>query len=421
MKFRGPPGRADNTDLSDFYLISIWLRRGCDTGPVSFLELGLRLKRRPHRPFEIPRIVGPACHYEFMIRSPISVRQKPRIAESIFVYSGGKLAVESAERLARMADGLIVRGKSGAKVAHALRQSGSDIDVIFDPARYEREPSTQLSLIGAENAEISRQAGLHVAAFLSPSHFVPDGDQAALEKVLEEGHDFCEAVTTSGHRAPSLIVLPVSKYWLTDGLDSLASSVAPVSDRIALVLGDRNDPLDSHQAVRGLIRLVHTHPRLSLLRSDLAALGAMACGAEAGAIGTGTSVRHFVQPGLKGGGVPDDKTPSAFVPTLWTYVKGSKLGQATSDNGLLRCPCSVCEGKSLTRFADERLISEAHDHSVESWYRLGQWMLGMTVKQRRNAWRSGCQEAVEAHDELSARSGVLFEAPGQLKAWADCL
>ncbi|HEV2755500.1 MAG TPA: hypothetical protein VG318_06955 [Actinomycetota bacterium] len=356
-----------------------------------------------------------------MSRSPISVRQDRQIAESIFVYGGGKLAVETAERLARVADGVIVRGKSGAKVAHALRQSGSDIDLIFDPAWYEREPSTQLSLIGADNVEISRQAGLHVAAFLSPSHFVPDGDQAALEKVLEEGHDFCEAVTRNGHRTPSLIVLPVSKYWLTDGLDSLASSVASVSDRIALVCGDRNDPLDSHQAVRGLVHLIDAHPLLSLLRSDLAALGAMACGAEAGAIGTGTSVRHFVQPGLKGGGVPDDKTPSVFVPALWTYVKGSKLGQAASDNGLLRCLCSVCGGKSLTRFADERLVSEAHDHSVESWYRLGQWMLGMPVRKRRNAWRAGCQEAVVAHDELAARSGVLFEAPGQLKAWADCL
>lgn len=370
---------------------------------------------------EIPRIVGPACHYEFMARSPIAVGQKPKLAESIFVYGGGKLAVESAERLARLADGLIVRGKSGAKVAHALRDSVSDIDVIFDPARYERKPSAQLSLMGAKSDEVSRQAGLQVAAFLSPSHFVPDGNQAGLDKVLEEGHEFCESAATSGHLVPSLIVLPISKYWLVDGLDSIASSVSAVPDRIALVLGDRNDPLDSHQAVRGLIRLVDSHSRLSLLRSDLAALGAMACGAEIGAIGTGTSVRHFVQPGLKGGGVPDDKTPSAFVPTLWTYVKGSKLGQATSDNGLLRCPCSVCEGRSLTRFADERLISEAHDHSVESWYQLGQWMLGMSIKQRRNAWRSGCQEAVEAHAELSARSGVLFEAPGQLKAWADCL
>lgn len=356
-----------------------------------------------------------------MVRSGFIVQQKQRLAESVFVYGGGQLAVESAARIGRLADGLIVRGKGGGKVAAALRRSAPELKVILDPARYERNPSEQLSLIGRNASEISRQADLKAAAFLSPSHFVPDRENGTLEKVLEEGHEFCREAAKSKHQAPAFLVLPVSKFWLTAGLDSLIAAVTSVPDRIALVLGDQNDPLDSREAVDGLIHVLEAHPRMSLFRSDLAALGAMACGAETGAIGTGTSVRHFVQPGLRGGGVPRDKTPSTLVPSLWSYVKGSKLGQVTDNNPLLRCFCSICGGRSLSRFADERLVSESHEHCVETWYRLAQWMLGLGIESRRAAWRSGCSEAIEAHEMLSAQSGVLFEAPGQLKAWAESL
>jgi hypothetical protein len=356
-----------------------------------------------------------------MSSNTIGVKRDQRLTDAILVYAGGKLPAESAAQIGRQADGLVVRGKSGAKVGVALRRTGSDLNLVFDPALYEREPSAQVSLLESNQEEVSRQGSLAVAAFLSPSHFIPDGDERTLEKVLRQGQEFCRTAASNANKAPALIVIPVSKYWLVSGLRILASAVEQVPERLALVLADRNDPLDSHQAVRGLIELIDCHPRLALLRSDLGVLGAMACGAEAGAIGTGTSVRHFVEPGSRGGGVPDDKTPSVLVPTLWSYIKGSKLGQAVNDNGLLRCNCRECKGQSLIRFADERLIQEAHRHSIESWYRLGQWMVNTSKSERRAAWREGCQEALEVHKELSQRSGVWFEPAGQLKAWADSL
>ncbi len=347
--------------------------------------------------------------------------QRSRLADSVFVYGGGKLALASAARVARKADGIVLRGKSGGKLAKALKRSAPEIDVILDPSLYERPPSTQLSLIGLNSTEVLRQAELGLSAFLSPSHFVPDGNDQSLERVLTDGRDFCGEARARNPQLPAFIVLPISRFWLTVGLNSLIGAISSVEERIALVLGDQNDPLDSADAVRGLISIVGAHPMVSLMRSDLGTIGAMVCGAEMGAIGTGTSVRHFVQPGKRGGGVPRDKTPSTLVPSLWDYVKGSKLGQVPDNNPLLRCFCSVCDGRSLSRFADDRLIEESHEHSVETWYDLTQWVLGIDVEGRRSAWRSACRSAIDAHEDLSAQSGVLFEASGQLRAWADAL
>lgn len=63
---------------------------------------------------------------------------------------------------------------------------------------------------------------------------------------------------------------------------------------MALVLAHRNDPLGSLAAVRGLLRVLAEIPNVVLLRTDLAAIGAVANGASLGAVGTSTSVRHLV-------------------------------------------------------------------------------------------------------------------------------
>jgi hypothetical protein len=353
-----------------------------------------------------------------MALRPPPVRES-RLAESTLVYGGGRLAADSASRIARRADGLVLRGKSGAKLVRTLRKVAPDVRIMFDPSLYERPPASQLSLMASTESELLRQTQMNPAAFLSPSRFVPEAERSALSDVLAEGDEFCRAARSMRPLTPSLIVLPITKYWLTKGLDELVNALSATEERVALVLGDQNDPLDGAEAVRGLVAVVASRQGISLLRSDLAVLGAIAHGAEIGAIGTGTSVRHFVQPGKRGGGVPRDKTASTLVPALLSYVKGSKLGQVPESNYLLRCFCRVCEGQSLVRFGDERLVAESHEHSVETWSAMAEQIRGSEPSVRPRTWRSACADAIEAHQELSISSGVLFEASNQLKAWAE--
>lgn len=140
----------------------------------------------------MPKSVRSSCHDGDMESGRAQV-QGSRLADSVFVYGGGKLALESATRIARKADGLVVRGKSGAKLARAMGGAAPDVRIILDPSLYERPAASQLSLIASNELELERQIEIGAAAYLSPSPFIPDADRAALFDVLTEGDDFCRA------------------------------------------------------------------------------------------------------------------------------------------------------------------------------------------------------------------------------------
>lgn len=342
----------------------------------------------------------------------------PRLSEASFIYAGGRIPVLETKRLGERTDGLVLRKKGGYQAAISLRrQLGYAGALVFDPSRYEDDWAPSHDTIWRE---IERQAAVGVAAFLSPSPFIQPGDVRSLRKVLEQGEDFAAAVRQSGFDSPALTVLPLTKYWLTAGISNLLAEVESASQPLAIVLGDRNDPLGSARAVKGFLQLLASSARLSLLRSDLAAIGGLAHGAWMVAMGTGTSVRHFVPPGQTGGGVSNDPTPSVLVRILAAYYKGSKLEQVKGlDKGMLDCQCAICDGQSLTRFRDVRFAPQAALHNAEVAYGMARHIVNLREDLRPKSWSLTCSEAVEAHKELEGNSRVPFEPSPQLKAWAN--
>lgn len=338
--------------------------------------------------------------------------------EACLIYLGSRIAARVARTLATRTDGIVLRRTMGERSARDLRQFlNYRGPMLFDPAHYERDPREVRVDLASEAA---RQATLRVAAFLTPSRYVPDGDLGALRDVLDAGAAFAKEAAATRLRVPVLTVLPIRRPWLTKHGDALMNVVGESQQSFVLVLGSRTDPLDSGVAVRGLRKLLDARPGVGLLRSDLASIGALAHGATLVAPGTGTMVRHFIPPGTTGGGVSYDDTPSVLASALKGYFKGSKLELARNrDGGLLDCPCRYCHGRSLTRFGDARLTPEAHRHNAETIFMMFQHFAGSPARLRRTNWAMACTEAVELHQRLSETSGVMFAPSPQLKAWAE--
>jgi hypothetical protein len=339
------------------------------------------------------------------------------VRDASFVYLGGKIPPAEAEGLGRRTEGLVVRGQGGLRVARSLRmQHGYGGGLVLDPSWYEFDDHRPEPHSFAE--EVALQSELQVAAYLSPSRYVPPGKPRALRQTMERGASFADIVTKTARKVPTLTVLPISRYWLTAGLDELVKELTQWPHPIALALADRNDPLNSRRAITGFRTIIESRDNVAVIRSDMAALGAMAHGAFLIAIGTGTSVRHFVPPGQTAGGKPHDHTPSVLVGSLRGYFKGSRLELAKGlDKGLLDCTCPICDGRSLTRFGDARYSPEARLHNAEVAYLMSRHIADLNPRLRRPSWYIGCQTAVDMHEQLEHITGVPFAPDRQLLAW----
>jgi hypothetical protein len=339
------------------------------------------------------------------------------LQDEIMVYTHKGAESGLCARLAIGAGGVVTRVES---TAVALRRAGFDGALVIDPARYDRDapPYQQLPFGGVLQDWVDRQAQHRVAAYLSPSPYIDDGDSGALQAIIDEGVEFCRMVSVADPQAPGFLVVPVARSWLTTGLDELVGRLTDAAVPVALMLGDPTDPLGTRAAVEGLVAIVTALDTVALMRSDLSAIGAIAYGALMGSIGTLTSSRHFVQPTKRAGGVSGDKTPSVLVEAIASYVRGSKLEYVEGDGGLLTCHCPVCDGRSLTRFGQMLYVPEALFHNQHVWRAIARRVLGQAEAERPVGWSAACERALDALVELEARTGVGFPPPGYLRAWS---
>ncbi len=319
--------------------------------------------------------------------------------------------------------GLIVRGRKGAAKLTKLRRGAFSSPVAIDPALYELDadsvPETP-PLLGEEGEWLALQQEHRVAFYLSPSRYVPAGDEERLHDVLEAGKRFCASARTLKHTAGALIVVPADRSWVSEDSGRLTRALQAAGEPVALVLADANDPLNSRAAVHGLTHVLRHVPMVALLRTDLAAIGALAHGAVLTAIGATTTVRHLVPPGRPAGGTRgNDPTPRVLVEPLLSYRKASWLAQLEDDQGMLNCWCDVCKRQSLRRFDDPELAPEAHLHSVLTWSALAARVLAADPGRRPAEWGRMCIAAIYAHDELADRTQVPISLPLYLRAWAE--
>ena len=291
---------------------------------------------------------------------------------------------------------------------------------MLDPATYEaanhpdgRMPMLPFTDDPSMDAWLDRQRSTGVGQLLAPGVWVPRGDLSVVAEHLERVAGFDE-------QSPVAAVLALESRWLTDGVDSLLDVIGSTDLPIAIVLGDSNDPLERTGSVKGLIALAHTlGSRLIVLRCDLGAIGAVACGAGLGSVGTSSTVRHVVPPGKAAGGSRTDDSPSVLVREHLAFRRGSLLEQSRGMGLRFPCPCEVCHGRPLDRLVDSSWADEAAEHSWLQVQAIAEGVLDAPVPSRLRAWRHDCAKAVSTIEEHSSKARIQFGIPGALRQWAD--
>jgi hypothetical protein len=207
-------------------------------------------------------------------------------------------------------------------------------------------------------------------------------------------------------------------HVLRDQTATLIDIFGAVDCEIWLTLSHRNDPLSLDRSVLALVDLVRAVPKVALMRSDVAAIGALAFGATSSCIGLIPSLRHSPD---GGGGIGND-IPVVFVRTLLSFKKGDLLQawvqrDADVENDL-RCPEWCCENASLVRFADPALAGLAVLHNMVSLRAVIDDVLDVAAGPlRQKKFLSLAKIADYQHDRLRQYVDTI-KAESQLRQWA---
>lgn len=328
--------------------------------------------------------------------------------------------------------GLVLCGEGAMKKAAVLRETDAFAGpFLLDPAAYEVRAASEdepfprteqegLFLKDPLKVSLTQQRALGVAAPLTPTGYLHAEDSGALRAAVERVNDLDDPA--------AVFSVPLDVAWLRDeeSTRQLIAYLKMVKNAKAVMLGGQMDPLARFaNAVGNLQRVFDEVPDTALLRSDLAAFGALAHGAAFTAFGASSRLRHVVPPnerartskGFAG-------SPHVLYPELMDFFLGETLAKRFAVVDVPMCACTACEGRwALDSFSSNRspLPTAACAHNIAT---LMQWLRELHTTnpgtQRRDWWQEQCRRATEHYTLLNAslQQKDLFEAPEQLKRWA---
>ncbi|MBW3663381.1 MAG: hypothetical protein KY469_09805 [Actinobacteria bacterium] len=335
---------------------------------------------------------------------------------AVWVHAGLK-PPDHIGRVATAAGGVVLQGPPKYRQAREVLESGIPAMLQHDA---DLEPAPQPTLFGPDESWLSEQHSCVVVS--SRAGWVPppstEGRERLRQAVLTSRTSHAHATRSEPSR-PFVAMVALSHKWLTsrESRREVISALRSVGAPIGLMLEKAMDPLDTVQAVEGLVTLVTELESVAVFRCDHGALGAMAFGATGGSIGIGTSTRHFLDPDDNSWADFTDRTPRVFLPFIMGWWKGSRLAYYEEDPMFRSCSCPVCRGASLARFQDEALRAEADAHSVACWADLARRLQDEDPGHRADAWLRLCQTAYDNLDAIEDTSGLLQAPSRQLKAW----
>jgi len=261
---------------------------------------------------------------------------------------------------------------------------------------------------------IDAQLNLGFEYALTNSPYIPEGDTAAVESILDQ---------VVRMRRPVIAALPIANWWLRNkrGRKFLLERINRAGVPVALMVEHAKDPMGVVDVVRGLVAILAAEPPVLLLRSDLSAIGACAHGAAGGAIGTTTGLRHIFpkpKPDQKGGGYRDPQV-AVFVPQLLAYMSVSKaadLAQYTGIDKFMECTCYRCNGLGVEWITDE---TTAFDHSLRAITDFAATRLGTrkTPQEMKDGWSLALETAQHKHLDIEGTTGVEVGIPKFFGAW----
>lgn len=294
-----------------------------------------------------------------------------------------------------------VAGPDGPEVIRRQRDLGLDCSVLFDGMGYAgtRVPAP------ADWVTMQRAAG--AAHSLLPGVFL-DWDR-------NDNTAFLLAVDEQSRIARDLGVaqlFAIDVRWIARKpevvIDALQSAYQPV----ALVLVHRDDPLSESRAVQGLRRLVQQVSRVSLLRSDHGAIGALAFGAEHASVGLTTSTRHYTPPTKRAWRGPG-QSARLFVRPLLDWFLASHVAGWTAAGKAIVCNLTCCHGQSLARFLDPDL--DADWHNMNALTDLADYVINAPKSDRASEFLGQCRSATKWYNLAGFKGPEKPKA--QLTGW----
>lgn len=332
-------------------------------------------------------------------------------ASTIALYLSSKLTTKARLDAAHVAGSVIVRGETGARDGRILRVDGFTGPLRLDPADWENHHSRdgQPDLWG-EDPWLAEQRSLEPVELVSPGGYVRSDDFEGLARSIERELAWLD------HAGAGRLALTLDWTWLTNGLGRLVSALADTARPVCIALSDPKDPLGHEGAVPGLIELIAALDDVMINRCDAGALGGVANGASVGAVGTGGSVRHAVEPGKKPGG-SGVNTPSALVADLLMYKHPTVLARLPSGVKPL-CHLDCCGGQALDRFALDGTTAELYHHNHLALAHLGRRLLAIDVDQRPEWFRELAVRAVAEAARIARDGKQPFTTSDQVVAWA---
>lgn len=304
----------------------------------------------------------------------------------------------------------VFSGANGFALARRARTLRPDAHVLVDPAGYR---------LVLDSAASSHEAQLYAASvgFVSPGFRF---DQGTPLTVVQERFD-AQVRWFDGSRG--WVSVSVDGHVLRDRTDELVELFNSTTHPIWLVLAASNDPLGLVGAVPALVRILgQVGARVTLARSDVAAIGGMAHGAASASIGLTPTYRHDGLGGGGGGGGAA-RLPSVFCPALlaWKRVDTLALWAQYHEHLLLRlaCPHSCCVGQPITRFEDPRLGGDLLRHNLVSVRETIDQVMGADPHRRPALFHSLCSSAVFDFEWIKSEVPGDVGIPRQLQSWVD--
>ncbi|MDE0666638.1 MAG: hypothetical protein OXH67_13665 [Acidimicrobiaceae bacterium] len=344
-------------------------------------------------------------------------RQFAALDKKVFAHVGDNAR---GAQLAVHADGAVFHGSAG--FAEARRHKGKMLyGIDLELYATDRFPQTERLFEESERDAINAQIESGAAFLIAPSRFPSSArDTASIKSLLKEGRRFVAAAQEDNPPLPAVVPIVVRFDELED-----RRWVAPVQGSglpIATVFAAYGDPLSTPAQLEGAIELIQAASVACVLRCDTSAIGLMAVGAVAGAIGTSSAVRHLWLPSRR-----SDKrssVPRIFVPRFANWMKEPFIQLAAADprlDDLFRCDCSVCGHEGDVRALTHPSVKPQRqdEHSIAAAVKLAHRVL--RAKDPEMEWVKTCNEALNAYDKLD-RVGIEGPAkPGALEAWISVL
>lgn len=294
-----------------------------------------------------------------------------------------------------------IAGPKGPEVMRRQRDLGLDCSVLFDGLGYaDRDVPAPADWVAVQLAAGANRS-LLPGVFLdwdrndNTTFLLTVGEQSRIAQDLDATQ-----------------LLAIDARWIARKPEVVIDALKSGNQPVALVLVHRGDPLSEPRAVQGLRRVVQQVKRVSLLRSDHGAIGALAFGAHHASVGLTTSTRHYAPP-AKGARRRPGRSARLFVRPLVDWFLASDVAGWTAAGEAIVCNLPCCNRQSLARFLDPDL--DADWHNMNALADLADYVINAPKSDRASEFLRQCRSATKWYD-LAGFNGP--EKPkAQLTSW----